>query len=121
MTAWNPTDLAAIERAIELRVAADRPDGTRQTPRIVWHVVVDSSLFIRSVRGENGAWYRAVRRIGTGVIDAGGVHSGVTFLRDDTHDEAIDAAYHAKYGSGAPVRSITSPTATATTLRVEPT
>ena len=80
MTAWNPTDLAAIERAIELRVAADRPDGTRQTPRIVWHVVVDNFLFIRSVRGENGAWYRALQRIGTGVIDAGGVHSGVTFL-----------------------------------------
>lgn len=32
----------------------------------------------------------------------------------------IDAAYRAKYGTGSPVRSITSPTATPTTQRVDP-
>ncbi|WP_028050395.1 DUF2255 family protein [Cellulomonas sp. URHD0024] len=119
MTTWDPSDLAAIEGDDELRVAARRPDGTVRPSTIVWHVVVDGSPFIRSVRGEDGAWYRAVRRTGTGTIDAGGVHADVTFTRDETHDEAIDRAYRSKYGNGSPVRAITSETATATTLRID--
>ncbi|MFF2452865.1 DUF2255 family protein [Isoptericola sp. NPDC058082] len=120
MTDWNPADLAAIDGDGELRVAAHRPDGTLRTPRIVWHVVVDGALYLRSVRGTEGAWYRGVQRTGTGEIDAGGVRAEVTFTRDDAHDDAIDRAYHAKYGDGSAVRSVTSPTARSTTLRVEP-
>jgi hypothetical protein len=120
MPDWTPDDLAAIDGDGELHVAARRPDGTLHTPRIVWHVVVDGHLFIRSVRGEDGAWYRGVRRTGTGEIDAGGVRADVTFTPDDARDAAIDLAYHAKYGDGSAVTSITSPTATATTLRVDP-
>ena len=120
MSTWTPEDLAAIDGDGELRVAARRPDGTLRTSRIVWHVVVDDALFIRSVRGQDGAWYRGVLRTSTGVIDAGDILAEVTFTADDTHDEAIDRAYHAKYGDGSAVRSITSAVATATTLRVEP-
>jgi hypothetical protein len=96
------------------------PDGTLRPPTIVWHVVVDGALFIRSVQGEDGAWYRAVRRTGTGTIDAGGVHADVTFAADDSQDDAIDPAYRAKYGNGAPVQAITSAAAAATTLRIDP-
>lgn len=119
MTTGTRPDLATIDRADEVRVAAHRPDGTLRPATIVCHVVVDGALFIRSVRGEDGAWYRAVRRTGTGTIDAGGAHADVTFTRDDSHDPEIDRAYHAKYGNGSPVRSITSSTATATTLRID--
>ena len=120
MTDWTSADLAAIDHDRELHVAARRPDGTLRPSRIVWHVVVDANLYIRSVRGQDGAWYKVARRTGTGAIDAGGVHAEVTFTPDDTHDEAIDRAYHAKYGNGSPVRAITNPTATATTLRIDP-
>ncbi|MFE5308652.1 DUF2255 family protein [Isoptericola sp. NPDC056605] len=78
MTDWNPADLAAIDGDGELRVAAHRPDGTLRTPRIVWHVVVDGALYLRSVRGVEGAWYRGVQRTGTGEIDAGGVRAEVS-------------------------------------------
>jgi hypothetical protein len=120
MTDWTPADLAAFDRAGEIRVAAHRPDGTLRPSTVVWHVVVAGALFVRSVRGDDGAWYRAVRRTGTGTVDAGGVQADVTFTPDDTHDDAIDGAYRAKYGNGSPVRAITSVVATATTLRVEP-
>ena len=120
MTEWNAADLAAIDRADEVRVAARRPDGTLRAATIVWHVVVDGALFIRSVRGEDGAWYRAVRRTGTGTIDAGGVHAGVSFGPDASQDGAIDRAYRVKYGRGSAVQAITSLVATATTLRIDP-
>jgi len=120
MTTWDPDQLTAIDRDGELRVAPDRPDGSRQAPRIIWHVVVDGALFVRSAYGADGAWYRAALRTGTGSIDAGGVVADVTFTPDDAHDDAIDAAYRAKYGTGSAVQSITSSTATPTTLRVDP-
>lgn len=120
MSDWSSADLAAIDADGELRVAAHRPDGTLRTPRIVWHVVVDDHLYIRSVRGVDGAWYRGVQRTRTGQIDSGGVRADVTFVRDDGHDDAIDAAYRAKYGNGSAVDHITAPSARATTLRVEP-
>ncbi|MFD4368630.1 DUF2255 family protein [Rhodococcus sp. NPDC058521] len=120
MIDWTETDLAAIDRDGELHVAAHRPDGTVRTSKIVWHVVVDDTLYIRSVRGTDGAWYRGVQRTGTGVIDAGGVHADVLFAHDDTRDDAIDTAYHDKYGDGSAVEAITSTQARATTLRVDP-
>lgn len=118
MTNWDPTDLKTIDHAGESTVAAHRQDGTLRTPRIIWHVVADGQLFIRSVRGTDGAWYQGVER--TGVLEAGGVRVDVTFIRDDAHDAKIDQAYRTKYGTGSAAQSITSPAATATTLRVDP-
>lgn len=66
MSDWSSADLAAIDADGELRVAAHRPDGTLRTPHVVWQVVVDDHLYIRSVRGTDGAWYRGVQRTGTG-------------------------------------------------------
>lgn len=117
---WDAAQLATIDEAGESTVAAYRTDGTLRTPRIIWHVVADGQLFIRSVRGADGAWYRGVERTGTGVLEAGGVRAEVAFVRDGTHDAAIDQAYRAKYGTGSAVQSITSPTASGTTLRVDP-
>lgn len=81
MSAWPTSDLAAIAAEDELRVAARRADGTLRDRRIVWHVIVDAALYIRSVRGEAGAWYRGVQ---AGVVDAGGVRAEVTFTPDPT-------------------------------------
>lgn len=120
MSDWEPAALRAFERAGEIDIAAYRPDGTLRTPRIVWHVVVDGSLYLRSVRGEEGAWDRGVLRTGIGQIRWGGATAQVTFVADHSQDGAIDRAYRAKYGGGSPVVAITSPTASATTLRVEP-
>ncbi|WP_347354904.1 DUF2255 family protein [Intrasporangium sp.] len=120
MNTWTPQQLAAIDADSEIRVAAHRRDGTLRSPRIVWHVVVGDSLYIRSVRGTSGAWYRGVQHTGTGRIEADGRRTEVAFTHDRSHDDDIDRAYHDKYGHGGPVQAITSPEARATTLRVDP-
>ncbi|MFI8593075.1 DUF2255 family protein [Microbacterium sp. NPDC078428] len=120
MTTWTTTELTELDRAGEVRVAGRRADGSSRTPTIVWHVVVDDTLYLRSVKGPDGQWYRGVARHFDGFLRWGGQTRPVTFTLDSTRDAQIDAAYFAKYGTGSPSRAITSALAKQTTLRVDP-
>lgn len=120
MAAWTTQELTSLDQAHEIRVGGRRADGTLRTLRIVWHVVVDGALYVRSVRGTDGQWYKGVLRHYEGAISWAGQSRDVAYTPDDTHDTAIDAAYAAKYGNGSGTRSITNTTAKQTTLRIEP-
>jgi hypothetical protein len=96
MTDWTP----AIDGDGELRVAAQRPDGTLRTPRIVWHVVVDGACTSAPFAGRRAPGTAAWSAPAPARSTLAGVHAEVTFTHDDAHDDAIDRAYHAKYGRG---------------------
>ena len=118
MSTWTAAELHALDRINEIRVAGRRQDGSLRTLTIVWHVVV-GSLYVRSVRGVDGGWYKGVVRHHEGAISWDGTTREVTYVPDATVDEQIDAAYFKKYGDGSPTRAITNASAKATTLRVE--
>jgi hypothetical protein len=120
MSSWTKKELDALDRASEIRVAGRRQDGTSRTLVTIWHVVVDGALYARSVYGPNGQWYKGVVRHHEGFVSWGGDTREVTYVPDREHDDAIDAAYFAKYGKGAPSQHITSADAKTTTLRIEP-
>ncbi|NQX13101.1 DUF2255 family protein [Microbacteriaceae bacterium VKM Ac-2855] len=120
MTEWTEDQLSRIGRAGELRIAGRRADGTLRRLVVIWQVRVDDRIYVRSVNGPEASWFRGTQVRGEGRIDSGGVGADVVFTRDDTADAEIDAAYRAKYGTGSAVRSITSPLAASTTLRVDP-
>lgn len=120
MSTWAHDELERIGAAGELRIAGLRADDTLRTFVIIWQVRVDDDIYVRSVNGPDAAWYRGTQIRGEGRIQAGGISKDVVFTRDDSMDAEIDVAYRAKYGSGSPVRAITSPLATSTTLRVDP-
>jgi len=120
MDTWTPQELAQLDRASEVRVAGRRADGSSRTPTIVWHVVVDGALYLRSVKGPEGQWYRGVVRHFEGFISWGGTTREVTYTLDSSRDPAIDAAYTKKYGSGSAARAITNALSKQTTLRVDP-
>lgn len=120
MSTWTEDELRSLERIGEIRVAGRRKDRSLRTLTIVWHVVVDGNLYVRSVRGAEGGWYKGVVRHHEGAISWDGKTREVTFVPDATADDQLDAAYYSKYGNGAPTRAITNATAKATTLRVEP-
>lgn len=86
----------------------------------MWHVVVNGALYVRSVYGPNGQWYKGVVRHHEGFVSWRGDPRPVTYIPDHSNDAAIDSAYFAKYGNGAPSRHITSSDAKTTTLRIEP-
>lgn len=120
MAAWTEDELDRIGRADELRVAGMRKNGSLRNSVIIWVVRLGDELYIRSVNGPTAAWYRGSQVRGEGRIEAGGVTKDVTFVRSADRDDEVDAAYRAKYGSGSPVRAITSDVAKSTTLRIEP-
>ena len=120
MSGWTSEELRQLDRASEVRVAGRRADGSSRTPVIVWHVVVDGELYLRSVRGPEGQWYKGVARTLEGFLQWGGHTREVAFARDASRDAAIDAAYMEKYGNGSATRAITDTLAAQTTLRVDP-
>lgn len=121
MDAWTPEELDQLDRANTIRVAGRRVDGSSRTLVIVWQVVVGGVLYVRSVKGPEGEWYKGVVRHHEGFVSwNGGAARPVVFTADDEHDDAIDAAYLAKYGNGSATRAINSDTAKTTSLRVDP-
>jgi hypothetical protein len=123
LSAWNPEQLSDLGGADELRIAPRRADGTFQRPRIIWVVRHGDDIFVRSVNGPDGKWYREVRSTGAGQISAGGVDADVAVeAADQALDDGIDEEYRRKYGrSSVAVDHITSPAARSTTVRLLPT
>jgi hypothetical protein len=98
MAAWTADELAKVEAADELDIAARRPDGTLRKPVTIWVVRVGDELYVRSAYGPDSAWYRAAKAATDGRVRAGGVEKDVAF-EDAGHDldDEVDAAYSEKY------------------------
>jgi hypothetical protein len=123
MTTWTTDELDRIGSTDELHIAAERPDGTLRTPRIIWVVRVGDELFVRSAYETRAAWYRGVQRTRQGRISAGGVEKDVIF--EDAAgqlDAEIDAAYWAKYRRypAQYIEPVTNEASHATTVRLVP-
>jgi hypothetical protein len=99
MTTWTNEELDKIGTAEELRIASLRRDDTLRNRVIIWVVRVGDDLYVRSVNGREGAWFRGVQTRHEGRIWAGGVEKDVTFVEVDDSgiNDQIDAAYLTKY------------------------
>jgi hypothetical protein len=123
MTQWASDKLDKLGKAEEVQIAAVRADGTLRKPVTIWAVRHSDDLYVRSVRGRKGHWFRATQERHEGRIRAGGVQQDVTFV-DAGHDiiDAVDAAYRTKYRrySGSILNSVLTPDARSTTLKLVP-
>jgi hypothetical protein len=99
VTSWTSEELDAIGGADELRIAAQRPDGTLRNPVTIWVVRVGGDLYVRAYKGTDSPWYRGVLATHTGRVESGGVTKDVTFAdeADPAAGDAVDAAYRDKY------------------------
>ena len=121
MTAWTDTDLAHFGDAQEVRIAGMRHDGSLRSPVVVWVVRLGEELYTRSVNGADAAWCRGAHLRHRGQISADGTMIDVDFVDGGDVDDELDAEYHRKYGRyPGPVKSITSPAARSTTLKLVP-
>ena len=123
MNTWTRSDLDKIAKAEELEIATRRREGTLRDPVTVWMVRVGDDLYVRSVKGRAGAWFRAAVASHQGRVKAGGVQRDVTFVEaNDAPNDDIDRTYRAKYGRYAAsiVNTVLTPQARAATLRLAP-
>ena len=123
MSAWTRGELDKIAAADEVEIASLRHDGTLRSPVTVWVIRHGDDLYVRSVKGSAGAWFRGTKSRNEGRIQAGGVARDVTFGEaDDTLSDEIDDAYRAKYRRYAAniVNSVLTPQARSATLRLVP-
>src|SRR6266581_3513834 len=60
MAAWTRDELSKIARAEEVDVAAITRAGSVRNRVTIWAVRHGDELFIRSIRGRDGAWFRAL-------------------------------------------------------------
>src|SRR5438445_12654432 len=98
MTGWTSDELNKIGAAEELKIASVRRDGTRRNPVTIWAVRRGDDLYVRSVNGRAGVWFRGAQVRHEGRIWAGGVEKAVTFVDADPGlNEQIDAAYRTQY------------------------
>ncbi|HMJ38714.1 MAG TPA: DUF2255 family protein [Verrucomicrobiae bacterium] len=121
--AWSADELTRIGRAEELEIAAVRRDGTLRRPVTVWVVRNGDDLYVRSVKGRDGAWFRGVQATHEGRTLAGGVEKDVTFVEaSHDFDEEIDAAYRQKYRryAGRILNSVLTPDARSATIKLMP-
>ncbi|MFI5670986.1 DUF2255 family protein [Streptomyces sp. NPDC051704] len=58
MTDWNGPDLEKIAAAEELDLASERSNGTLREAVTMWVVRSGDQLYVRSVKGTDGPWYR---------------------------------------------------------------
>ncbi|MYS36754.1 hypothetical protein K388_02761 [Streptomyces sp. KhCrAH-43] len=122
MTDWNEADLNRIGAAEELDLESERGDGTLRAPVTMWVVRAGDRLYVRSVKGTDGPWYRGTRSRHQGRVRAGGVRADVTFHDAAPNEYAdVDAAYRTKYGRyPSIVEHVLTEQARASTLRLEP-
>lgn len=121
MSTWTSEELDTIGRADELQIAPRRGDGTLRKGVTIWVVRVGDDLYVRSWRGQDGAWFRAAQARHAGHIRAGGIEKDVMFVEEADPDinDQIDAAYRTKYRRYASyVPPMISPQARATTLKL---
>ncbi len=123
MTAWTSDELRKFGAEEELEIASVRRDGTLRTPVTIWVVRHGDDVYVRSVNGRTGAWFRGTQVHHEGRIWAGGVEKDVTFVDADPDlNNQIDAAYRKKYRRYAEsiVSNIVTPAARSATIKLVP-
>lgn len=115
--------LRTLEETEEVQIETAADDRRRHRTTI-WLVVDDGMLYVRSVRGPAGRWYRELTAHPDGVLHAAGLRLPVHAVAaaDPATVGAVSEAYRRKYERKWPretasmLREPTLPT----TLRLEP-
>ena len=113
--------LANLDETVEVDMVTPRRDGSLSS-RPIWVVVVDGDAYVRSYRGESGAWYRQARADGQATIGVDGraIEVGVEPVSDDETNRKVSDAFRAKYGerSPRPTETMVGDEVSRTTLRL---
>jgi hypothetical protein len=119
-----PDTLRLIDRAREVRIETRRDEDAPAHRTTIWVVTVDGAVFVRSVRGGEGRWYREVSANPAAALHVGEDRIPVRAVpvTDEAAIGAVSEAYREKYGRTSPgsTRAMVQPDTLPTTMRLEP-
>lgn len=119
---FGDDDLALLRDAEEIDIETQAPDKPPRTTT-VWVVVADKEVFVRSVRGERGRWYRSAVANPAVAVHVDGRKLSATAIRadDPASIERASEALKVKYArQGGSLTAMLQPHTLPTTLRLEP-
>jgi hypothetical protein len=120
-TQMAESDLRHASDVEEVTIGFQRPDGsTGSTP--VWIVRSGDGVFVRSMYGERGGWYRRLRaNPDVTVTDYAHTHPvRAEPVADEATRQEVTRAYERKYGQSPYVQPLLTDEAIGATLRLEP-
>ena len=121
---FDAETLRLLEETKEVRIETRRDGDSPEHRTIIWVVVVEGEVFVRSVRGRRGRWYREISSNPEGALHveddlipvrAASVTEGATV-------DAISAAFRSKYQQSSPAstEAMVRPETLPTTLKLTP-
>jgi hypothetical protein len=121
---FDTDTLRLIDGVREIRIETSRDEDAPAHRTTIWVVTMDGSVFVRSVRGGKGRWYREVSANPAAALHVGDDRIPVRAVpvTDDATIAAVSEAYWEKYGRTSPgsTRAMVQPDTLPTTLRLEP-
>jgi hypothetical protein len=118
---FRQIDLHDLDVAREVRIETQAATGEIHST-IVWIVVDDGEVFVRSVRGEHGRWFREAMHDHDVTVDDSGrrLEARAVTATDASSIARVDAALARKYAADPGYDSMLTPEAQQATLRLEP-
>jgi hypothetical protein len=119
MAKFDANTLSAFRDLREVRIRTDKhPDSAV----VIWVVVADGDVFVRSFRGATGRWYRDLAAGGPAILEFGRLKLAVQAVpaNEPGPIERASRAFLDKYGSSSYAQAMVKPEVLPTTLRLEP-
>ena len=121
---FDPETLQLLEETREVQIETRRDEDAPTHRTTIWVVTVDGDVFVRSVRGEKGRWYREVSANPSAALHVGDKRIPVRAVpaTDEPTVGAVSEAYRSKYGRTSPgsTQAMLRPETLPTTLKLEP-
>lgn len=117
---FSPDELQLIDKTGQVHIETRRGDRSHRT--VIWVVVDDGEVFVRSVRGRLGKWYqRTLADPDVTLHVAGrGIPAKAVVVEDEDSIRRTSNALRRKYTPGGSLDSMLRPEVLDTTLRLDP-
>ena len=121
---FDAETLRLLDETKEVRIETRRDGDSPEHRTIIWVVVVEGEVFVRSVRGSKGRWYREISSNPEGALHVEDTRIPVRAApaNEESTVVAVSDAIRSKYEetSPEPTRWMLRPEVLPTTLKLSP-
>ena len=123
-SSFAPEALSLLDETDALYIETSRDEASPEQRTIIWAVVVEDEVFVRSVRGRKGRWYQRISAHPEGALLVGDTRIPVRAApaTDAVTINAVSEAFRSKYEDAwpGPTAGIVRSEVLPTTLKLSP-